>query len=144
MIRRTVLAALAALAFAACGKVGPPVAPEVRLPRAVTDLTASVSDIGIQLAWTNPTHRVDNSRLRELSIARVFRYVREKKVMPLQTAVAKTSYLIAKFLQECGVPQMALKGRLQSGAGAGNGRRHRDRDAAITRCSAPQRACDSD
>jgi hypothetical protein len=27
--------------------------------------------------------------------------VREKKIMPLMTAVAKTSYLIAKFLEEC-------------------------------------------
>ena len=50
--------------------------------------------------------------------ARVFRYVREKKIIPLMTAVAKTSYLLAKFLQECGVPQMASKGRIQVGADA--------------------------
>jgi N-acyl-D-aspartate/D-glutamate deacylase len=50
--------------------------------------------------------------------ARVFRYVREKKIMPLMTAVAKTSYLLAKFLEGCGVPQMASKGRIQVGADA--------------------------
>ncbi|MEP9380128.1 amidohydrolase family protein [Aquabacter sp. CN5-332] len=50
--------------------------------------------------------------------ARVFRYVREKKLMSLMTAVAKSSYLLAKFLEECGVPQMATKGRLQVGADA--------------------------
>lgn len=50
--------------------------------------------------------------------ARAFRYVREQKLMPLMTAVAKSSYLLAKFMQECGVPQMAFKGRMQVGADA--------------------------
>ena len=50
--------------------------------------------------------------------AKVFRYVREQQVMPLMTAVAKSSYLLAKFMQECGVPQMAFKGRIQEGADA--------------------------
>jgi hypothetical protein len=50
--------------------------------------------------------------------AKVFRYVREQKVMPLMTAVAKSSYLLAKFMQACGVPQMAFKGRMQVGCDA--------------------------
>jgi len=50
--------------------------------------------------------------------AKVFRYVREQKVMPLMTAVAKSSYLLCKFMEECGVPQMASKGRIQLGADA--------------------------
>lgn len=50
--------------------------------------------------------------------ARAFRYVREQKVMPLMTAVAKSSYLLAKFMEECGTPQMAFKGRIQEGADA--------------------------
>lgn len=52
------------------------------------------------------------------TFARVFRYTREQKIMPLMTAVAKTSYLIAKFLEECGIHQMASKGRIQIGADA--------------------------
>ena len=52
------------------------------------------------------------------SYAKVFRYVREKKVMPLMTALAKSSYQLAKFMEECGVPQMAGKGRMQVGADA--------------------------
>ncbi len=52
------------------------------------------------------------------SYAKVFRYVREQKLMPLMTAVAKSSYLLAKFMEECGVPQMAAKGRIQVGADA--------------------------
>ena len=50
--------------------------------------------------------------------SKVFRYVREQKVMPLMTAVAKSSYLLARFLEDCGVPQMAFKGRIQAGADA--------------------------
>ncbi|WP_294535859.1 amidohydrolase family protein [uncultured Rhodoblastus sp.] len=50
--------------------------------------------------------------------AKVFRYVREQKVTPLMTAVAKSSYLLARFMEDCGVPQMAFKGRIQVGADA--------------------------
>ena len=52
------------------------------------------------------------------TFAKAFRYVREQKLMPLMTAVAKSSYLLAKFMEECGVPQMAFKGRIQEGADA--------------------------
>ena len=50
--------------------------------------------------------------------AKTFRLVREQKLMPLMTAVAKSSYLLARFLQDCGVAQMAFKGRVQVGADA--------------------------
>lgn len=52
------------------------------------------------------------------TFARVFRMVREQQVMSLDLAVAKTSYLVAKFLEQCGVAQMAFKGRIQVGADA--------------------------
>ncbi len=48
----------------------------------------------------------------------VLRMVREKDLMPLMTAIAKMSYLPAKFLEENGVEQMAQKGRIQEGADA--------------------------
>jgi N-acyl-D-glutamate deacylase/dihydroorotase len=48
----------------------------------------------------------------------VLRMVREKKLMPLMTAIAKMSYLPAKFLEENGVAQMANKGRIKVGADA--------------------------
>ena len=50
--------------------------------------------------------------------AKVLRLVREKKLMPLMSAVSKMSYMPAKFLEENGVPQMAKKGRIQVGADA--------------------------
>jgi hypothetical protein len=48
----------------------------------------------------------------------VLRMSREKKLMPLMTAIAKMSYLPAKFLEENGVSQMASKGRIKVGADA--------------------------
>ncbi len=48
----------------------------------------------------------------------MLRLVREKKLMPLMTAISKMSYMVAKFLEENGVPQMAYKGRIQLGADA--------------------------
>jgi len=64
---------LAALGLAACGRKGPPAAPEVRVPRAVGDLAVVVRASTIELSWTNPARRVDGTPLRDLTLARVFR-----------------------------------------------------------------------
>jgi hypothetical protein len=74
--RRTRLAVslgLVLLALAACGKKTSPVAPEVRAPQPVVDLAGAVHDIAIELVWTPPNRRVDNSRLRDVGVTRVFR-----------------------------------------------------------------------
>jgi len=59
--------ALAALGLAACGRKGPPVAPEARVPQAVADLAAVVRESAIELTWTNPPRRVDRTPLRDLT-----------------------------------------------------------------------------
>ncbi len=64
---------LAILALAACGKKAPPVAPEVRAPQRVADLTGAVHESAIELSWTPPVRRVDNTRLRDLALTRIFR-----------------------------------------------------------------------
>jgi N-acyl-D-glutamate deacylase/dihydroorotase len=48
----------------------------------------------------------------------ILRMVREKKIMPLMTAISKMSYLPAKFLEDNGVKTMASKGRIQVGSDA--------------------------
>jgi predicted small lipoprotein YifL len=73
LARGLLLAALAAVPLAACGKKGPPVAPQTRLPAAVTDLAGEVQDGSVRLTWTNPSRRADGSRLRALAEARVYR-----------------------------------------------------------------------
>ncbi|MGH7262485.1 MAG: fibronectin type III domain-containing protein [Candidatus Rokuibacteriota bacterium] len=56
-----------------CGKTGPPVAPERRLPVAVSDLSAVIEENALVLTWTNPGVRVDGSRLKDLTMIRIYR-----------------------------------------------------------------------
>jgi Prokaryotic lipoprotein-attachment site len=67
------VAAVIVAALGACGRKGPPVAPERRVPQPVIDLHGLVREGGIELAWSLPHRRVDNSRLTDLGVARVFR-----------------------------------------------------------------------
>ena len=64
---------LTALGAAACGRKGPPVYPELRLPQAVTDLLGTVREGGVDLSWTIPRRRVDNTPIRDAKTARVYR-----------------------------------------------------------------------
>lgn len=73
MIRRLVLLVLVAAALGACGKKGLPVSPEQRIPRPVTGLTATVRQGAIEVVWSNPTRRSDNTRLTDLIVARIYR-----------------------------------------------------------------------
>jgi N-acyl-D-aspartate/D-glutamate deacylase len=53
------------------------------------------------------------------SHAKMLRWVREKAVdIPLSLAVSKMTYMIADYLEQNGVPQMADKGRIQEGKDA--------------------------
>ncbi|HEV8473600.1 MAG TPA: fibronectin type III domain-containing protein [Methylomirabilota bacterium] len=65
--------ALAVLALGACGRRGNPVAPQIRVPQAVTDLIAVEREGGIELAWTLPRRRLDQSRLLDPGVARLYR-----------------------------------------------------------------------
>ena len=71
--RALLVLGLAALPLAACGRKGRPVAPEARAPQAVLDLAGVVREAAIELTWTLPGRRADNTRLRQLGQARVFR-----------------------------------------------------------------------
>lgn len=67
------LAGLTALTAAGCGRRGSPVAPERRAPQAVAVFSGEVRNGAIELSWTNPRRRVDNTPLRDLVQARVYR-----------------------------------------------------------------------
>ena len=71
--RALVATALALAALGACGRRGPPVAPEHRAPQVVGDLTAATRAGAIDLTWTVPRRRADNSRIVEPGVARLFR-----------------------------------------------------------------------
>ena len=67
------VAVLLLVALGACGRKGPPVAPERRVPSPVGDLSGTVREGGVELSWTLPRRRVDNTRLLDPGVARVFR-----------------------------------------------------------------------
>lgn len=68
--------------------------------------------------WDTPYEGIQGHPRAAGTNAIVLRMVREKDLMPLMTAIAKMSYLPARFLEENGVGQMAHKGRIQVGADA--------------------------
>ena len=68
--------------------------------------------------WDTPYDAVQGHPRLAGTNAIVLRLVREKKLMPLMTAISKMTYLPARFLQDNGVAQMAFKGRIQPGADA--------------------------
>ena len=65
--------AMAALALVGCGKKGPIVPPERRLPLSAAEMSATVEDRAIVVKWANPRNRVDTTRLRDLAVVRLFR-----------------------------------------------------------------------
>ena len=58
-----------------CGKKGPPVAPERRLPASAEALSAVIDGPSVALSWTNPTKRLDGAPLRDLSVVKLHRRV---------------------------------------------------------------------
>jgi hypothetical protein len=70
---RAGIALLVASTLVGCGKTGPPVAPERRLPVAVSDLSGLVEGTTLVLTWSNPGTRVDGSRLKDLATIRIYR-----------------------------------------------------------------------
>lgn len=71
------------------------------------------------VSWDTPYDAVNGHPRGAGAHAKLLRLVREKKVdIPLIEGVSKMTYLIAQFLQENGVKQMANKGRMQQGMDA--------------------------
>ena len=69
--------------------------------------------------WDTPYNAVNGHPRGAGAHARLLRLVREKKIdIPLPLAVSKMTYMIAKFLADNGVTQMARKGRVQEGSDA--------------------------
>jgi len=71
--RGALLLLLAASALVACGKKGPPVAPEQRVPAGPTGLRGAVDEQSIVVGWTGPGTRVDGSRLRAIALYKLYR-----------------------------------------------------------------------
>ena len=81
------------LSVAGCGKKGPPVAPERRLPVAPSAVEGAVEENSIVVSWANPGARVDNSRLRDLTTLRLFRH-EEADGEPLKPAMLSRGQVV--------------------------------------------------
>ncbi len=68
--------------------------------------------------WDTPYEQANSHPRTAGTHGRVLRMSREKKLMPLMTAISKMSYQYADFLATNGVAQMANKGRIKEGADA--------------------------
>jgi N-acyl-D-glutamate deacylase len=68
--------------------------------------------------WDTPFEQVNTHPRTVGAHGKVLRLSREKKLLPLMTAISKMSYQYAKFLEDNGVAQMASKGRIKVGADA--------------------------
>ena len=85
-MRTLTLVLIAVLALAACGKSAPPVAPDVKVPAAISDLRGVVEDGAVALTWTIPQRRADGARMRDLTELRVYRS-EDEGVMPPKPAL---------------------------------------------------------
>lgn len=70
---KTAVLLLALLLLSACGKVGPPLPPIIRIPEKVVDLSAVQTGDDIVLSWTNPAKYVDGNAASDLGVVHVFR-----------------------------------------------------------------------
>jgi hypothetical protein len=71
--RGALLLLLAASALVACGKSGPPIAPELRVPVGPTGLHGAVDEQSVVVGWTGPGTRLDGSRLRAIALYKLYR-----------------------------------------------------------------------
>jgi predicted small lipoprotein YifL len=70
---RLVSLPLLIVVLAACGKKGPPIAPERRLPAAAAGLQTVIDERSIVVTWTNPGTRVDGTPLKDLTAVKLYR-----------------------------------------------------------------------
>ncbi len=69
VIRVTFLFSLTLLAVAACGKVGDPLPPFLRVPESAVDFTVEQVGYELRFRWTNPSRNLDQSLSTDLARA---------------------------------------------------------------------------
>jgi fibronectin type 3 domain-containing protein len=85
--------ALVGVAVAGCGKKGPPVAPELRLPLPPTALHAIIEGDSIAVSWSNPQNRADGSSLKDLTTVKLYRR-EDSEGAPLKPAMLSSGGVV--------------------------------------------------
>jgi hypothetical protein len=91
--RRLLAALLAVGALAACGKKGPPVAPELRVPTGPGGLHGAVDERSIVVSWSAPGTRVDGTRLRSVALYKLYRH-EEADAGPPKSAMLSSGRIV--------------------------------------------------
>ena len=76
-----------------CGKKGPPVAPETRLPAPPTGMSATVEADSVVVNWSLPRARVDGTPLRDITVARLHRRA-EAEGEPAKSAMVSSGQVV--------------------------------------------------
>lgn len=85
----TLLLAALAIGMAGCGRKGPPVAPERRLPAPPTGVAGSVEGAAVVVSWVNPVERRDGSRLADLATLTLHRREEAEGVEPAPAVLSR-------------------------------------------------------
>ena len=67
------IVAASLVALTGCGLKTPPVAPESIVPVAITDLTYSVDDNGVKLAWSFPVKTINGNEIEDVATFDLYR-----------------------------------------------------------------------
>ena len=76
-----------------CGKKGPPVAPETRLPAPPTGMSATVEGDSVVVSWSLPRARVDGTPLRDITVVRLHRRA-EAEGEPAKSAMVSSGQVV--------------------------------------------------
>jgi len=89
-LRQLLLAMVGIWGLAGCASIGPPLPPELELPRAPSDLKAARKGEKVTLTWTIPARTTERQRVRYLGNTRVCRSL-EATLKQCGTAVAEVA-----------------------------------------------------
>jgi len=80
------------LLLPACGKVGDPLPPFIRIPEAVKDLAVTQNGYDLVLSWTNPPRYIDGSAATNLSVVHIRKNGETLATVKIEAAGQPQSY----------------------------------------------------
>jgi hypothetical protein len=78
--------------LSACGRVGDPLPPFIRIPEAVKDLAVTQNGYDLVLSWTNPPRYIDGSAATNLSLVHIRKNGEPLSTVKIEAAGQPQSY----------------------------------------------------
>lgn len=89
---RAIMLVASAILTASCGKVGPPLPPEILIPRPVVNLASRQIGPGIRLTWTLPPFNLNGTKATTIQRIDVYR-----QIVPLSSLTPETGDVSKQF-----------------------------------------------